>query len=456
MQENHLSDLQLRVEVERIRQHLESTNKSLSTTLYPAAILWLYFWWTTRSPSCLYWAVLMHTWQLWRIYLGTHHRRRYADCTDLLTLRRAEWWSASRGVMFAVLWGISPWFLLGGGDSVQLSVALLMLLGIMSGSLGGLTYSLRAGQWFLVALGVSLAVWMLSRADLPHALLAVSTCVYTSSLVVLFRRQHHILVQQLSQRFQAKEQALVLERQKAELEVLHKERNHLFAAASHDLRQPVQALALQAQTLSLALQEHPQAVAAQRMVGIAQAMGETLDSVLFLHQMEHLSQAAKDVRFGAEDLLFEAAQLWQGIAMRKSLDLRFHGLDLVAFAPRLLVFRLLNNLIDNAIKYTESGGVLVAVRARMRQGKPWVRLEVWDTGGGIAPADRDKIFEPFYRATTAAAHSAAAGLGLGLSAAREACAKRGWPMGLRSTGARGSVFYLEVPAVAASAPNVST
>jgi len=103
----------------------------------------------------------------------------------------------------------------------------------------------------------------------------------------------------------------------------------------------------------------------------------------------------------------------------------------------LLLRRVLQNFLSNALRYSERGRVLLGLR---RHGA-CVRLEVWDTGPGIAPEERERIFQAFHRLN----HAGGQGLGLGLSIAQRMAALLDHPLGLRSWPGRGSVFHLDVP-----------
>ena len=104
--------------------------------------------------------------------------------------------------------------------------------------------------------------------------------------------------------------------------------------------------------------------------------------------------------------------------------------------PQLLR-RVLQNFLSNALRYAECGRVLLGVR---RRGDA-LRVEVWDTGPGIAPDEQQLIFQEFRRGSAAGGQ----GLGLGLSIAQRMAALLDHPLGLRSTPGRGSVFHLDVP-----------
>ena len=149
--------------------------------------------------------------------------------------------------------------------------------------------------------------------------------------------------------------------------------------------------------------------------------------------------------FQTARLLYDLEMRWSGRAQEKGLG--FH----VALAPdvppmleidRLALERILANMLSNAIKYTDRGGVLVGVRRR--GDRAW--LDVLDTGVGIAPADRSRIFDEFQRIGR---EGGAPGMGLGLSIVRRACAKLGHAIALDSEPGRGTAFRVSLPLVAA-------
>jgi len=110
----------------------------------------------------------------------------------------------------------------------------------------------------------------------------------------------------------------------------------------------------------------------------------------------------------------------------------------------VLVERVLRNLIANAVKYTQQGGVLVSCRPR-DAGEPRWRVEVWDTGPGIADTERERIFEEFYQGTNTE-RDRRGGLGLGLSIVRRLARLLQLPLALHSQPGRGTRFVLDLPA----------
>jgi signal transduction histidine kinase len=126
--------------------------------------------------------------------------------------------------------------------------------------------------------------------------------------------------------------------------------------------------------------------------------------------------------------------------------LSFRGEQHVAHADPVLLERILRNLVSNAIRYTDDGGVLVSCRRRTADGDKLL-LQVWDSGIGIAEASLPRIFDEFYQVQSQrplAAHQRK-GLGLGLAIVKRLAALMHAPISARSRVGHGTVFSLEVP-----------
>lgn len=128
------------------------------------------------------------------------------------------------------------------------------------------------------------------------------------------------------------------------------------------------------------------------------------------------------------------------MAEAKGLRLSFAPTSAVVESDPTFLRRVAQNLVSNAIKYTDRGGVLVGVRKR--GGRAW--LEIIDTGIGIAATDRARVFDEFQRVGR---EGGAPGMGLGLSIVRRACAKLGHPIAMDSEPGRGTVFRISLPLV---------
>ncbi len=241
------------------------------------------------------------------------------------------------------------------------------------------------------------------------------------------------------------EDALREAKEKAEHANLAKSR--FLAAASHDLRQPLQALRL----LIAVLESTPDPIERREilndMTGSVEAMSELLDALLDISKLEAGSISPEVVEAPVQFLLDRIAVDFRPEAARKGLALRIVPSSAVIATDPVLMGRILGNLVSNAIRYTESGAVLVG--CRRTQGR--LRIEVLDTGTGIPAEEHSQIFEEYHQLGNPG-RERAKGLGLGLSIVKRLAALLDHKIAVRSIPGKGSVFSIEAPFLSAASP----
>lgn len=243
----------------------------------------------------------------------------------------------------------------------------------------------------------------------------------------------------VTERTQA-EQALRQAKEAAERANAAKSR--FLAAASHDLRQPLQAIDLQRAILARRVSD-PETLQTVQELGLAvDVMRNALDTLLDLSQLETGAVKVEVGEFGLDELFRRIAGEFRSLAAAKGLALKVVSTTAVVRSDPRLLERILQNLVSNAVKYTRSGKILLGSRCRGTH----LRIEVWDTGIGIASDQLEAIFEEFYQIANPA-RERRLGHGLGLSIARAAAELLGHRLDVRSTPGRGSVFAVEVPFV---------
>ena len=230
------------------------------------------------------------------------------------------------------------------------------------------------------------------------------------------------------------------ERARAETEKARSAQGRFLSAASHDLRQPFQAMHLFHHLLMGRLTD-----AASRDLGdkLEQAItaGETLlRALLEVSALEAGLVKPQAQTFPVDDSLGRLLQEFAPQAEAKGLRFNARPADVEVTTDPVLLERLLRPLLSNAIRYTERGGVLLAAR---RRGDA-LRIEVWDSGIGIADTDREVIFEDFKQLGNPN-RDRKQGLGLGLGIARRLADALGLPVTMRSKPGKGSVFAVDVP-----------
>jgi signal transduction histidine kinase/CheY-like chemotaxis protein len=211
-------------------------------------------------------------------------------------------------------------------------------------------------------------------------------------------------------------------------------KSHFLAAVSHDLMQPLHA----AQLFAHALAERGYDAANARHLNDSLAATEgLLAGLLDIARLEGGRLHPQPRDFPLAEVFEPLAAEFRALASDRGVKLSVIDSRLWISSDPLLLRRVLQNFLSNALRYSERGRVLLGVRRR----GAGLRLEVWDTGPGIAEEERSLIFEEFRRGSTAGGQ----GLGLGLSIAQRVAALLEHSLGLCSWPGRGSVFYLDVP-----------
>ena len=219
-------------------------------------------------------------------------------------------------------------------------------------------------------------------------------------------------------------------------------KSRFLAAASHDLRQPLQTLALLQGLLAKIVQSPKEQQLVQRVDDTLGAMSGMLNTLLDINQIEAGTVRGEISTFPVGDLLERLRDEFVYHAEAKKLSLRLVPCSLsIASDPRLLE-QILRNLISNAIKYTESGKILIGCRRRGDQ----LSIEVWDSGLGIDGTHLDAIFEEYHQVDNVAREKAR-GLGLGLSIVKRLGDLLGHAVLVRSVLGKGSVFAVGVKSV---------
>ena len=232
--------------------------------------------------------------------------------------------------------------------------------------------------------------------------------------------------------------ALVAAKREAERATSAKSR--FLAAASHDLRQPLQTLTLVQGLLARTAKGEKQERLIARFDETLDAMTGMLNALLNINQIEAGIVRGEIVDFAVGDLLSRLGREFVYLAQAKNLELRLVTTNFRVRSDPHLIEQIVRNLAANALKYTKTGKVLIG--CRRRAGK--VSIEVWDTGPGIAGDDLQAIFDEYYQIENAGRETGK-GLGLGLSIVKRLSDLLGHNLRVHSTPGTGSVFAIDIP-----------
>jgi signal transduction histidine kinase len=230
---------------------------------------------------------------------------------------------------------------------------------------------------------------------------------------------------------------------KEEAEKANFDKTRFLAAASHDLRQPMHAMGLFIGELSNRIDTPEQRKIVEKVEESVEAMSSLLDSLLDISKLDAGVIVPQVQEFAIDTLLNRIALDFSPIALKRSITFRVHPIDATVLSDPILLERILNNLISNAIRYVPHNGiVLVACRKRGEH----IRIEVRDNGTGIPEHEQQNIFKEFVQLANKA-RDRSKGLGLGLAIVDRLSRLMEHPISLRSAPQRGSNFAIEIPRV---------
>ena len=243
-----------------------------------------------------------------------------------------------------------------------------------------------------------------------------------------------------------------LREKKEEAEIATRAKSQFLAAASHDLRQPTHALGMFVARLGQLPHDAQTRHLVANLDASVRAMQDLLDGLL---DISKLDAGAVQVNLHATPLnaIFEQIRLAMlDAASDKGLRLRVRPTSAWVRSDPVLLQRILQNLVANAVRYTQQGSVLLACRPSGDgpDSGARVRIEVWDSGIGIAPEHQHQVFREFYQVGNAE-RDRTRGLGLGLNIVERTAHLLGHSFTLRSSLGQGTRFTLEVPLARADA-----
>ena len=298
----------------------------------------------------------------------------------------------------------------------------------------GALAAVRAVSWRPALLVAALAVSLLTLAGLALAPAGAADAVFGRLPVLPVIAAAAVMLA----RWRGDREALADAR--AEIHRLARRKARFLAAVGHDLRHPLQAGVLFHDLLSRRLQGTANEELATGIGRALEMQRRMLDGLLEMSRLDAGQVEACPVRCSLGEMFARLGTEYVPLAEQAGLKLSVVPAGAVVVTDPALLERILRNLLDNAVKFTERGGVVLGCRRRGRM----LAIQVWDSGIGI-PADRlHEVFEEFQQ-LRALPRDGGKGMGLGLPVAERLARAIGHPLGVRSAVGRGSLFELVVP-----------
>ena len=443
----------LRLDEDRILiEQLRLLLRNAASALPPTFVLGILLVWALSNDSnaaaLKAWYVLLMSSKLWVAYYA---RRHLASDIPFERARRMVRTLIAANVADGAIWGSLAWLTLSTSTMAGSILVISSIAAVVGSAMSRLSPVMPVFIAFVatVLIIVTSKVWLLG--DPAYDALGLASIIYLASLTLMARNSSREISMAIKLRFenitlleQLRTETEIAEAAQREAEQANTAKSRFLAAASHDLRQPIHAQGLFLEVLS-----HTDMTTYQRELldsarTALEASGEMLNTLLDFSRIEAGVIEPQRQPFRLQPLLNKIENELAPQADAKNLVYRSRETRAVVNSDPLLLEMILRNLVTNAIRYTERGGVLVACRHRGDQAV----LEVWDTGIGIAQAHQQDIFREFHQLGNPE-RDRNKGLGLGLAIANGLAHTLGHHLSLVSTPNHGSVFRITLPLASA-------
>ncbi|MDP6344564.1 MAG: hybrid sensor histidine kinase/response regulator [Alphaproteobacteria bacterium] len=340
-----------------------------------------------------------------------------------------------------LIWGLGVLAFLGQIDLFRFAFIAAIYTGMAAATLGSLSAFLPAYLAFVLPALLPAAAAMLILGTPTFQIVGGGALFYLFLVISAARTLNRYIVD--SVRLRHERLALVdrLSAEKAKAEESERAKSRFLAAASHDLRQPLNALRLFVDALKASREPEQRDHLHERIGQSTDALNAIIDGVLDLSKIESGTLRPNVASVAAADILHTIQADFALLATDKGISLRVAPSAGVILTDPEMLLRIVRNLVSNAIRYTERGGVLVGCRPA----GSGFRIEVVDSGAGITPEQQSRIFEEFYQVDNRE-RDRARGLGLGLAIVKGLCDLLGHHLSVRSQPGHGTTFRVEVPA----------
>ncbi|HEX9277147.1 MAG TPA: ATP-binding protein [Casimicrobiaceae bacterium] len=440
-----------RARADQIATLFTQWGRTTSSMVLGGLILCAVMWNVAPHDELALWLAAILVNQAWRYELV----RRYRAAAPVPAERErwGRWWAAGSTIAGA-LWGAAGILWFAHGDIGHQALLIVCLFGVIMGGINLTSLYKPTLYGFVLPTLAPLILRVALEGDQLHAFIATVLLVVLAFILRFGHNLNNLMTQSLAIRYEnidlidlLQAQTAAADRARSMAEAANRDKTQFLAAASHDLRQPLHAVGLFAAALSARVHDGRVRNLVNSINASVEALERLFSALMDVSKLDAGAVAPKRTAFPLTPLFERVENEFGPLAAAKGLRLAFVPTRTWIDSDPVLFERILANLVSNAVRYTANGGVVVGARRRDR----CAVIEVWDSGIGIAAAEREHIFEEFYQVGNSGRHSSK-GMGLGLAIVRRLATLLDHPVRIDTRLGRGSRFSVEAPCVAAALP----
>ena len=431
------SSLTKRIRAEQIRLLFRQAPTLFIGSAAGAFILGFNLWHALPESTLVLWIALVLASSASLAVLWWLYRRQQPD-----EAQRARWghYFVFSGLSIGCIWGAAGVFFFPQvALEHQLFIALLL-------SVAAATCQASTSVWWpafyvgFIPILAPMTIISLSQSDPSLVTIGVLSVTFMIMVGIFGYNLQSSIVSSLRLGFEKEALVAELREKRQEAEQASLDKSRFLAAASHDLRQPLQALGLFVEALENRVSGAETVRLVDRIGASLRVLDDMFHSLLDLSKLDAGVVQPNIQPLALQTLVDRLLTEFLPMAEARGLRLEADPTPAIVASDAILLERILRNLLSNAIRHTASG----QVRIRCSQQGACYRIEIHDTGPGIPGADRDRIFQEYYQLANPE-RDRNKGLGLGLAIVKRLCTLLDHPLDVESARGQGSVFSVSVP-----------
>jgi signal transduction histidine kinase/CheY-like chemotaxis protein len=427
------SELTTHINIERHKQFMEQALAHLVGGLLTSMIiLYLYKDTTPQSGQVLWLGLNLFLLASTVLFYSVYYIKKTSVSTNT--------WAVIVFVVSMIwgcVWATAPFIFLQTNDSYYIALMAILLIALSTTPAPALVHYLPAYYVFITIPLAALTV-RLYDTDIDRTLTYLIPFLWLMLLMYGWKL-NETMIESIRLRLEN-------EKSRKVAEIANLAKSKFLAAASHDIRQPLQAahLFLSALADDLGLDKEQQDESSNRNYRLLDSsisdMSNILNSLLDVSKLDADVITPKPKHLFITESTEDICRQYEAIAKKQGLKFSLKIDNLVGLYDPVLLNRVMNNLLSNAMRYTEYGEVSVVIK----QVDNKIRISVSDTGRGIPELERKNIFMEFHQLHNPE-RNRDKGLGLGLSIVQRLCALQEWELSLTSNIGQGSTFSITLP-----------
>ncbi len=406
--------------------------------ILPSLVIWV-LWDQVNPTHLIFWGLCSYALLFVRIMQILSYYR-----TDPPNSEAHKWgnYIALTSFLSGSLWGIAAIVFFVPDSTAHQVFIFTVIVTLIAGSVMVTSYWLPSFLGFMLPCVSGLIISTSLRGTPEWFILTILFCIFTAVLLQVGFISYKNFVNASRLHFENVGLIEMLREQKTKAEHANRAKTQFLASASHDLRQPVHALALFADALKYEVTTPKGQSIMNSLTKSVESIDELLSSLLDISKLDAGVVKVNAAEIRLKPILGKIRNEFSSQANNLNIDFSVRDTNLAVNSDPVLLTNIIRNLVSNAFRYTEKGKILVAARKLDKE----VSIEVWDTGIGIPEQEQEKIFSEFYQLNNPE-RDRGKGLGLGLAICQRLCQLLKHQLSLRSTPGKGTVFKIRVPLV---------